>query len=72
MPQIPDQIYYSRGQTRILFKKESDGRFFLTVNGGEPTPLEPRELADLLSDWGKYLVDAGYPIRHYDRWPHRD
>lgn len=63
-----DQIYFSRGQTRILFKREADGRFFLTVNGQEPTPLEPRELADLLSDWCRYLQDAGYAVRNFDRF----
>lgn len=62
------QIYYSRGKTRILFKRATDGAFYLKVNDGEPTPLTPRELADLLADWCKMLNDAGYPVTHYDRW----
>ena len=64
----PDQVYYSRGRTTILMKKECDGRFYLSVNGQQPTPMEPRELADMLSDWCRYLQDAGYAVRHFDRF----
>lgn len=68
MPDNLYQMYYSRGQTRILFKRETDGAFYLTLNGGEPSPITPRELADMLADWCQMLTDAGYPVRHYDKW----
>ena len=62
------QSYFSRGATRILFKRETDGQFWLKVNDGEPTPMTPRELADMLSDWCKILNDHGYPVAQFDRW----
>jgi len=62
------QSYFSRGQTRILFKRETDGQFWLKVNDGLPTPMTPQELADMLTDWCKMLNDHGFPVTHYDRW----
>lgn len=68
MPNSLYQSYFSRGATRILFKRETDGAYYLKVNDGEPTPMEPRELADMLYDWVRMLTDAGYPVRPFNQW----
>ncbi len=62
----PDQVLFSRGATRIHLRRGADRRFWLRVNDGEPTPIEPRELADLLYDWVFYLRAEGVEIAPLD------
>ncbi len=68
MPDTLYQSYFARGATRILFKRETDGCFYLKVNDGEPTPMEPRELADFLHNAAEMLNQHGYPVTRFDRW----